>query len=192
MSVYDNIADDYTRECSYGVHLAADSLQEFTTFLPHNGRLLDIGCGGGQDTKFLSDKGFTLDAIDVSTAMISLAKQHYPGENFFVDDVMNLKEKEKYDGIWCCRVFQHVSLSDQDSFLNHLLSLLKKDGILYITVAVSNEAVDTEANDSGNDNLLKKKQREKSFKNLFIDRNCTILSFDYWKNHTGMEIFVRK
>ena len=189
---YDKIAVEYTQKYSYGEHLSLSALKKFISFLPTKAEILDVGCGGGQDLKFLVDNGFYGLGIDVSKKMIELAKAYAPQLTFKVVDVIDLPDTKKYDAIWCCRVFNHVSINKQDKFLDKLTHLLKKDGILYLTSVTSDTGENYEAFDSGNDCLLKKRLTERTFKGLFEKRNCKILSFKYWVGKKGMEIFAKK
>lgn len=189
---YNKIAEEYTKQCGYGVHLQLPSLKKFLSFLPANAVVLDVGCGGGQDSKFLTKNGCSVLGIDVSKEMIRLSKKYDPKTNFKIADVMKLSSAGKYDGIWCCRVFHHISMKKQDKFFDKLRELLKSGGILYITSAVSEKKEDYEAFDSGNDNLLKKRLTAESFKNLLTKHKFEIIEFNYWVGKKGMEIFAKK
>jgi 2-polyprenyl-3-methyl-5-hydroxy-6-metoxy-1,4-benzoquinol methylase len=72
---YDKIAEAYVREYEYGEHLALASLKTFSRHLKAGANVLDVGCGGGRDSIFLSEQGFNVTGIDVSRKMISLAKK---------------------------------------------------------------------------------------------------------------------
>jgi len=122
---YDKIAQEYTKQHGYDEQLSIPSLKKFLTFLPTQAKVLDIGCGGGQDSKFLSDSGCSVLGIDVSKEMIRLAKKFAPKTNFKIADVMKLSTSIKYDGIWCCRVFHHISIDEQDKFLDKIKSIQK-------------------------------------------------------------------
>lgn len=189
--VYDKIAKDYTKQHGYDEQLSVPSLKQFLSFLPIKAKVLDIGCGGGQDSKFLADSVCLVLGIDISKEMIMLAKKYAPKANFKIADVMKLSSPNEYDGIWCCRVFHHISMIEQDKFLDKIKSLLKKDGVLYLTSVVSNRK-DYEAFDSGSDGLLKKRLTAKSFKNLLVHHNFKILKSSYWVGKKGMEIFAKK
>jgi 2-polyprenyl-3-methyl-5-hydroxy-6-metoxy-1,4-benzoquinol methylase len=189
---YNKIAKKYVQEHAYGKHLALKSLKKFAGYLSTGSSILDVGCGGGQDSKYLADIGHVVTGIDVSREMIKLAKAYTSKASFVVADVLRLNVRKNYDGIWCCRVFNHISLKTQDKFLSKLHSLMKNNGILYLTSNVSDKKEDYEAFDSGNDGLLKKRLMPTSFKDLLINHGFTILKFTYWEGKKGMEIIAKK
>jgi 2-polyprenyl-3-methyl-5-hydroxy-6-metoxy-1,4-benzoquinol methylase len=190
--VYDEIAGEYTRQYAYGENMSLPALKKFLALLSAQAKILDVGCGGGQDAKFLAGNGATVLGIDFSREMIKLAKEYAPAATFRVADLLKLDNRIKYDGIWCCRVFHHVPLAKQDQFLNKVNSLLKKGGVLYLTAVTSDNKKDYEAFDSGNGNLLKKRLTAKSFKNLLAKHNFTVLKFAYWTGKKSMEVFTKK
>ena len=57
-----------------------------------NSRILDLGCGPGQTTKYLSDCGAAdLIGVDISPSMIEAAKSMYPSIVFEIADMLNLQ-----------------------------------------------------------------------------------------------------
>ena len=44
--------------------------------LPHNARILDIGCGAGLTTVDIAKRGYAVEAIDSVEAMIDLTRQN--------------------------------------------------------------------------------------------------------------------
>lgn len=189
---YDKHADEYTRQYGYGEQLSISALKDFLSLLPKPAKILDVGCGGGQDSKFLSENGCDVLGIDISAEMIKLARKYSPKSNFILTDVHELPKATEYDGIWCSRVFHHISMDKQRAFLNKLNTLLKKGGILHITSAVSDKKADYEAFDAGEDKILKKRLTEESFKELLGSHNFEILGFKYWEGGGHMEIFAKK
>lgn len=187
---YDELAEQYTKE-SYEKHLAISSLKQFLSYLPNNSNILDVGCGGGQDSKFLAKNGCSVLGIDISKEMIRLAKKLAPEGKYMVADLSELVAKE-FDGIWCCRVFHHISIKEQRVFLRKLNSLLKPNAVLYISCVVSEKNIDYEAFDSGNNNLLKKRLTPKSFKDMLVANNFKVKQFKFWGGKKGMEIFAIK
>lgn len=45
------------------------TLEEFFQYIPSKGRVLDLGCGSERDTKYLSEHGFFVDAMDGSDVL---------------------------------------------------------------------------------------------------------------------------
>ncbi len=189
---YNKIAQEYATKHGYEEHLSLPSLKRFIKCLKKGNEVLDVGCGGGQDSKFFHDQGFIVTGIDVSSKMIQLSKQYAPGCSFRVLDLMKTHSIKKYDAIWCCRVFHHIALEKQIKFVRKLSRLLKNGGYLYITSAVSETKSDYEQFDSGSDGLLKKRLTKKSFQKILLDESFNIISFKYWIGHKGMEIIAQK
>lgn len=62
--------------------------------MPSDGRgteLLDVGCGTGHWTRFFSERGFQVTGIDISPAMVRVAREKgIPGASFAVADAHGL------------------------------------------------------------------------------------------------------
>lgn len=189
---YNKIAKEYTQKHGYSENLSIKSLEKFSSLLPQNSKVLDIGCGGGQDSKFLSDKGFNVLGIDISREMIKLAHKHDSKINFKLMDVVDLPASKKFNGIWCSRVFHNIPIKEQEKFIKKFNTLLIKNGVLYITSVVSDKKEDYELLDSKDNGILKKYLQAKTFKNLLINNGFKILRFKYWVGKRGMEIIAIK
>lgn len=72
------------------------------------GRLLDLGCGTGRTTSILSWRGFNVEGVDLSTAMIAEAKRLHPGLPFRVGDASDLSVYN--DGKFDCVLFSFNGL----------------------------------------------------------------------------------
>ena len=85
-----NYAEKFITELA-NKHLDKILLKAFIAENIGKGKLIDLGCGPGQTTKFLFDNGFTdIIGADISTEMISVAKQANPNLNFEEADILNL------------------------------------------------------------------------------------------------------
>lgn len=83
-------ADKFIDELSKK-HLDRILLKSFAAENLNKGKLIDLGCGPGQTTKFLSDCGLTdLLGTDLSQTMIDVAKSINPTLNFETADMLNL------------------------------------------------------------------------------------------------------
>jgi 2-polyprenyl-3-methyl-5-hydroxy-6-metoxy-1,4-benzoquinol methylase len=101
-----------------------------------NAKLLEIGCGPGNITKYLLSKrpDFDIFGIDIAPNMIELAKKNNPTASFAIMDSRNLDEiKTQYDGIICGFCLPYLSHTDSQKFITDCYNLLNEDGLLYIS-----------------------------------------------------------
>ena len=90
-----NYADKFKDELSHK-HLDRILLKSFASENHDTGKLIDLGCGPGQSTKYLSDCGLTdILGVDISSKMVTVAKDINPHLNFETADILNLKYSDK-------------------------------------------------------------------------------------------------
>jgi ubiquinone/menaquinone biosynthesis C-methylase UbiE len=63
--------------------------------LPHEARILDIGCGAGYTTVDIARRGYSVEAVDSVAAMIDLTRQN--AHNFGVEKQINANVDDVYD-----------------------------------------------------------------------------------------------
>ncbi|MCM1326436.1 MAG: class I SAM-dependent methyltransferase [Bacteroidales bacterium] len=104
--------------------------QRFTDKLPVGGLILDFGCGAGRDTKAFLSKGFQVEAVDGSEELCKIAGEYtgIPVRQMFFQE---LKEIEKYDGIWACASILHVKKRELPEVLQKMSRALKAQGVIY-------------------------------------------------------------
>ncbi|MCM1186770.1 MAG: class I SAM-dependent methyltransferase [Lachnoclostridium sp.] len=104
--------------------------QRFTDKLPAGGLILDFGCGAGRDTKAFLSKGFQVEAVDGSEELCKIAGEYtgIPVRQMFFQE---LKEIEKYDGIWACASILHVKKRELPEVLQKMSRALKAQGVIY-------------------------------------------------------------
>ena len=101
-----------------------------------NAKILEIGCGPGNISKYLLSKrpDFNIHGIDIAPNMIELAKKNNPTANFSVMDIRHISElSTKYDGIVCGFCLPYLSHSDGDKLIHATTNLLNDNGLLYIS-----------------------------------------------------------
>lgn len=73
-------------------HLDKILLTAFAEENKGNGRMIDLGCGPGQTTKYLYEHGVKdIVGTDLSPAMISVAKELHPGLSFETADMLSFQ-----------------------------------------------------------------------------------------------------
>ena len=70
-----------------------ESLLKEKQILDNKGKIIDLGCGSGLSSNWLSKYGYNIYGYDVSEKLIELAKSNYPNNNYFCYDVDNIKSK---------------------------------------------------------------------------------------------------
>lgn len=103
---------------------------KFLQRLKKGGLILDYGCGSGRDTKYFLKQGFQVEAIDGSKELCQIAK-NFTGIEVKKMLFQELKEVEKYQGIWACSSILHLSKPELKDVINKMKVALKKNGIIY-------------------------------------------------------------
>ncbi len=70
--------------------LRYSEIELLKTHFSKPGKILDLGCGSGRTSIHLHGRGFNVDAIDYSEAMIAKARQEYPKIRFRVMNAAQL------------------------------------------------------------------------------------------------------
>lgn len=135
---YDRIANAYIK--SGGAVVLKNKINRFVELLPGR-KILDVACGPGHDTDYLSRMGFNCLGIDLSKKMIQLARQNFKGK-FKIMDFFNLKLKnDSFDGMWCSSILVHIKRGDLPKLLENSRKVLKNNGILGIITAQKQKRV---------------------------------------------------
>jgi SAM-dependent methyltransferase len=115
---------DYESECSFIIDNCCNS-----------GDILDVGCGTGTHASILSKKGRNVTGIDISEAMIKVAKEkHLENQklSFYHESLLEHSQNNMaaYDTIICMfNVINHIdNLHELSDFFKNCGKLLKKNG----------------------------------------------------------------
>lgn len=132
-STYNTIAKDWSKD-----HMADNwwhgLTNKFLSYLRSGDKILDIGCGAGVKTKYLSEKGFEVVGIDLSEEMIEIAKEYCPKASYFVKDIKEPINLGVFDGIFAQAVLLHIPKSEIIKVLQSLNNSLKSGGHMYMAV----------------------------------------------------------
>ena len=104
-------------------------------------RILEIGCGPGNITKYILSKRHDFDvvAIDVAPNMINLAQKNNPTADCRVMDCRNIDElNKKFDAIICGFCMPYLSKEDCSKLIKDAAFLLEKGGQIYFSTIEGN------------------------------------------------------
>ena len=135
---YNKHAKEFAKKAGSAVY---DTMAEFTGLLPKDGKILDVGCGSGRDTKIFDKEGFDATGLDYSTGLIEVAKKDYPECKFLVGDMRALPFGEQdFDGVWANASLVHFETrEDVVTSLREFNRVLKEQGVLYVSVKLQTD-----------------------------------------------------
>jgi len=108
----------------------AARLNAFLAALPEKARILELGCGGGQDCAYMLSKGFDVTPTDGSAKLARQAEKLI-GRPVNVMRFDELAAREEFDGVWAEASLLHVPRNDLAGVFALIRDALKEDGILH-------------------------------------------------------------
>lgn len=159
-----------------------------------NPKILEIGCGPGNITKYLLSKrpDFDIFGIDIAPNMIELASKSNPTANFAVMDSRQIDEiKTKYDGIVCGFCLPYLSHSDSQKLIGDCYNLLNENGLIYMSFVEGDpNKSDFQVGSSG-DRIFFYYHNLDELKKQFVENNFEELQtfkVEYKKSETEIDI----
>lgn len=110
------------------------TLKEFEHLLNKQSKIIDIGCGEGQNAFYLAKQGYcNVDAFDISEHGIAKLQQKCRKENIllnaFTADLTTYQFQQKYDLIMSFGTLHFVKKSDWKDFINRAKMYTNAGGI---------------------------------------------------------------
>lgn len=105
------------------------------TKAPKGGRVLDIGCGRGDQAGRVLSQGFQVTGVDVSSSGIELARKTYPDARFEVEaadeNLLDRLNEDPFDVVISTEVCEHVY--DPAAWARGCYSALRPGGLLIVS-----------------------------------------------------------
>ncbi|NTJ43063.1 class I SAM-dependent methyltransferase [Agrobacterium larrymoorei] len=121
---------------------ASPRLESFLKHLQPGARILELGCGAGQDSEAMIAKGFDVHPTDGTPEMAQAAAKRL-GISVRTLLFEDINEHDAYDGVWANACLLHVPRSGLASVTAHIHSALRSRGVFY----ASFKAGDAEGHD---------------------------------------------
>jgi ubiquinone/menaquinone biosynthesis C-methylase UbiE len=116
-------------------HRQPPLLAKWIQRLPADARLLDLGCGGGQDAGDLDRRGYRVMGVDRTSALLSEGRRRYRSLSLVRADFRFLPFQAKsFDGLWAGASLMHLPKPDARRTLADLYRLVRPGGLFAATV----------------------------------------------------------
>ena len=126
---YYNITADSFYENSVNADMS-EWRNRFLKHIPDGGRILDVGCGSGRDSKAFIKDGFSVVAIDASREMCQKASE-FLGQEVWQIRFEEMSFEEEFDGVWACASLLHAGEKELPEVMSKVYTALKINGIFY-------------------------------------------------------------
>ncbi|QOF72157.1 class I SAM-dependent methyltransferase [Aminobacter sp. SR38] len=124
---YSNEAETYTAR---GQPASRHRLHDFMARLPAGGRVLELGCGAGQDSEAMLAEGFDVTPSDGTEAIAAAAARRL-GRTVKVLLFDDIDEIDAYDGVWANACLLHVPREHLPAIISRVQRALVRGGVFY-------------------------------------------------------------
>lgn len=140
---YDAAASAYAQQLFGeldGKPLDRHLLNRFAEAIRGKGIIADLGCGPGQIARYLHDAGVEVVGVDLSPAMIRIARTRCPGVEFKVDDMMSLSfDDASLAGAVSFYSIVHFGPSELDSVFIECARAIEPGGLFLVAFHIGND-----------------------------------------------------
>ena len=139
---YKEYRDDYIKEMN-DLH---NLIKEIFGNLAINSKVLEVGAADGDNSLFIKSLGYNVTSSDVADDFLKTIKKN--GLNLIKYNILTDSLNNKYNAIFCWRVFVHFTKSDSVKALKNGYDILENNGLFIFSVInkecknIDNEWVD--------------------------------------------------
>lgn len=114
-----------------------EHLNDFLSRLPEGASILELGCGAGQDSQYMLDRGFDVTPTDGTPEIAEEAARllQRPVPVLLFEDIA---AQQFYDGIWANACLLHVPRPALPSIIGKIHAALKPSGVFYASFKAGN------------------------------------------------------
>lgn len=135
LAFYSREAGAYTSRGQAPNHRYLDT---FLAMLPAGGRILELGCGAGQDSEVMITRGFDVRPTN-GTAEIAEAAQTRLGRPVATLLFDEISEIEAFDGVWANACLLHVPRPALPQIIANVHRALTAGGLFYASFKAGSE-----------------------------------------------------
>ena len=179
--LYNRHAGEYHSDLASKL-VAKEQLEEFVSLVNPPAQVLDVGCGPGYDTGFLSEH-YSTTGIDISQRFVEIAQFENPNADIRYGDIVQVELPQNfYKGIWSRDAMHHVHDEDLPNVFRKISNALVDDGIFYLIVREGKgEIQEKEQKSYANLERFYNLFDEKKLKNLAKKSDLEVVKFEHTK-----------
>ncbi len=138
---YNGIAVEYNSNRLTRKEVVSKYFDSVSHFFPQTGKLLDLGCGGGEPvTGYFARNGYQVTGVDISEQMIEIARKQLPQGEFIRADMTDCDfDDASFDLIVSTFAIIHIPQPEQEQLFRNIYKWLKNYGVAYLTLGAKNE-----------------------------------------------------
>lgn len=135
---YDLIADQWSQERHASGFREQPYVDRFLDLTAPGAHILDLGCGSGTPIgRYLLDRGFRLTGVDVSLALLDLARTNCPEAELIVGDMVSVALSDRYDGLIAWDSIFHIPKAEHPALFDNLCRWLRPGGPVLLSLGGS-------------------------------------------------------
>ena len=137
---YDTLANEYESRVPSLTPVTSEAMDYFTSYLPSNGTVLDLGCAVGIALKNLHERGFKTTGIEIAPQMVAFARKRNPHSKIIVGDFETASFNAQFDGILAFAFIHLFPKQKIPALFQKIRQLLTPTGIALISTTESPES----------------------------------------------------
>ena len=125
---------------------SAKLVQHLFNYVPRKGTILDLGCGEGRNSLYLSQVGYSIIGLDLSFKAVRVMNNNFFEESLkghaINADARKLPFKtSSIDGILAHHLFDHLDKKGLEAAFNEVYRILKPEGVMLFTMDSFSESL---------------------------------------------------
>jgi SAM-dependent methyltransferase len=134
LQTYEKDADIFLKHWGRKKYKRPPLLVEWMKLLPERAVLLDLGCGAGQDSRYLTRLGHRVIGLDRTMPLLQFARKRTPSVPLVLADMRSLPIRaDSLNGIWAAASLIHLPKRNVTSVLAALQHLVRPEGFFAAT-----------------------------------------------------------
>lgn len=132
-AVYDALASEYDQFANdpRSMGVVKEAATKLVKYVQPPAVVLDAGCAVGNVARALTELGYTVEGIDISSKMIELSRKNAPEATFYTGDICSHVFTTQYDAIVAFALLHLFPKKELTKILDKMKSILKSGGYIY-------------------------------------------------------------